>query len=185
MTMKRDSRPVAEQVLSGLKIGTVILAIGAGVLICFYYIPKHRIEAYFWHLRHGHTIDVGQYRVPVPQQWYVERISENDAMLINLTTGDSILALTNGLPKPTLSAWSNLTRRSANETMKPTGQRDFRISGESFLCIEQDFRTKTMHLYPIQCRSDGGFEVIFQPYFNVRKEHDGAFYSLLQRIQKL
>jgi hypothetical protein len=69
--------------------------------------------------------------------------------------------------------------------MKTTGQRNFNISGETFLCIEQevDLGPKLGHIYPIQCLSDGGLEVNFQSYLGVGRVHDAAFYSLLQRVQ--
>jgi hypothetical protein len=184
--MKRDPRPVSQQVLSGLKIGAVLIGIGAVVLISFSYIPVRRIEAYIWHLRHGNTIDVGQYRLPAPKQWFVERISD-EVLLADLNSGDSIFAWQHGLLKVrTLSEWSDLVERKlASETMKTTGQREFHIAGETFLCIEQDFEfdPKSGHLYPIQCLSDGGLEVNFLSR-GFGREHYAAFYSLLQRIQR-
>jgi hypothetical protein len=165
-----------------------------------------RIKAYIWHLRHGNTMDVGQYRVPVPKQWYVERTSverTSDAvMLIDLNTGDGIFVYTSGLPKGrTLSSWADLVSRASatSATTKTTRQRNFNITGETFLCIEQEvappgdqlFHPQTDpgpmlgHLYPIQCLSDGGLEVSFQSYPGVGRMHDAAFYSLLQRVQKL
>lgn len=209
--MKRDPRPVSQQVVSGLKIGALLLAVGVGVVVCFSYIPAwtksaaaHRIEvrikAYIWHLRHGNTIDVGQYRVPVPKQWYVEHLSDT-VMLIDLNTGDGIFVDPRGLPKGrSLSSWADLVGRASatSATMQTTRQRNFNISGETFLCIEQEVAPpgqlshpqtdpgpKLGHLYPIQCLSDGGLEVDFQSYFGVGRMHDAAFYSLLQRVQKL
>jgi hypothetical protein len=192
--MKRDSRPVSQQVLSGLKIGAVVVAIGAGVgagvLIGPSYIPVHRIRTYIWHLRHGNTIDVGQYRLPAPTQWFVERNSQTDVLMFDLNTGDSISAQKSDLLKGrTLSEWSEWVSRAlaTSQTMKKTGQRDYHINGETFRCIEQDFDTnlKVGHLYSIHCLSDGGLEVDFQAGLGVGREHDAAFYSLLQRIQRL
>ena len=210
--MKRDPRPVSQQVVSGLKIGALLLVVGVGVVVCFSYIrawtesaAAHRIEvrikATIWHLRHGNTIDVGQYRVPVPRQCYVEHLSDA-VMLIDLNTGDGIFVYTSGLPKGrTLSSWADLVSRASatSATTKTTRQRNFNITGETFLCIEQEvappgdqlFHPQTDpgpmlgHLYPIQCLSDGGLEVSFQSYPGVGRMHDAAFYSLLQRVQKL
>ena len=186
MAFIRDPRPVWQQVFSGLKIAAVLIAVGASALLLWPYIPVHRIEAYVWHLRHGNSIDIGQYRVPVPKQWYVwpmERNSlETGVIMTDLNSGDVISVDTNGL---TLSAWSDLMKRSlASKTLKATGQRSFSIRGEKFLCIEQDWDEKFVHYYPIQCQSDGGLEVHFQSYPGVGRKHDAAFYSLLQRIQR-
>jgi hypothetical protein len=186
--MKRDSRPVSQQVLSGFKIGAVILAIGAVVLICYALIPAHRIEAFVWHLRYGNTVDFGQYRLPAPKYWYVQR-NTDVVLMVDLNDGDTMWVWTNELQKVhPLSAWSNFVNRASTTSEKRTiGQRDFQISGEMFRCIEQDFDLGPQlgHIYPIQCLSDGGLEVHFQSDPGVPREHYATFYSLLQKTQKL
>jgi hypothetical protein len=200
MAMKRDPRPVSQQVVSGLKIGALLL-VGIGVVVCLSYIPVHRIEAsipvrrieaHIWHLRHGNTIDVGQYRVPVPMEWYVEPRISDGVMLIDLNTGDSTFVQTSGLPKGrTLSSWADFVSRASaiSATMKTTRQRNFNINGETFLCIEQEVdigpRLGHIYIYPIQCLSDGGLEVRFQSHLAVGRMRYATFYSLLQRVQKL
>jgi hypothetical protein len=142
-----------------LKIGALLLAVGVGIVVCFSYIrawtesaAAHRVETYIWHLRHGDTINFGKYRVPAPKQWYVKHISDA-VTLIDLNTGDSIFVQTRGLPKGrSLSWWADLVGRASatSATMKTTGQRNFNISGETFLCIEQevDPGPKLGHIYP-------------------------------------
>ncbi|MFL6440021.1 MAG: hypothetical protein ACJ71Q_20790 [Terriglobales bacterium] len=152
--MKRDSRAVSQQVLSGLKIGAVLIAIGAGMLICLSYIPVHRIEAYIWHFRNGNIVGVAQYRLPAPKQWFVERNSDGGVIMVDLNTGDTIWAQKSGLLKGrALSLWSESVNRASAEsqTLKTTRQRDFHINGETFRCIEQDFHVdpKLGHLHPI------------------------------------
>lgn len=84
-----------------------------------------------------------------------------------------------------LSGWAELeTRLNAGRDLKTTGRRDFRINGESFLCLEQDFDMKRFHIYPIHCGSSGTLEVIFEPNLMAGKTHHEMFYTLLQRVQK-
>lgn len=185
--MKRDPRPIWQQVLSGLRIAAVLIGCGAAAIILASYIPRYRIEAWFWHVRHGSSIGVARYRIPVPQHWYVSRDSGNDVLLVDLDSGDMIWAWRDEYSQRLkLSAWSNLTLHPpASVKTQSTGQREFHINGEAFLCIEQDTDIEIAHLYPIQCRSDRGLTVDFQPYIRVGREHNAGFYALLQQIQKL
>jgi len=194
MAFIRDPRPVRQQILSGLKISAVLIAVGATVLLLGPYIPVRRIEAYIWHLRHGNSIGIGQYRVPVPKYWYVWPMEgnppTNGVLMTDLNTGDGISAQQSDLLKGrTLSEWSEWVSRAfaTSQTTKKTGQRDYRINGETFRCLEEDFDNgpKLGHLYSIECLSEGGLEVQFMTGLGVGRGHDAAFYSLLQRIQKL
>lgn len=184
--MKRDPRPIWRQVLSGFKIAALIVGCGAAVYILVSFIPIYRIEAWFWHLRHD-SVDVGQYRVPVPKHWYVLNNSPDLVLLVDLDSGDTIsMDRDIFLRTLSLSAWSNFTLHPPSGIKtRSTGQRTFRISGEKFLCIEQDDDVEVVHLYPIQCHSEGGLDVRFQPAIKVARSHNATFYELLQRIQKL
>jgi len=184
--MKRDPRSAWQQVLSGLKIAAAIVGVSAAALILASYIPTYRIEAWFWHLRHN-SIDVGHYRIPVPKRWYVLNNSADLVLLTDLDSGDGISVVRNVFSsRLSLSAWSNLTLHPPSSVKtQSTAQREFRISGETFLCIEQDMDMGIAHLYPIECRSEGGIEVNFQPFINAGRKHDATFYALLQNFQKL
>jgi len=156
-------------------------------LVALHFIPVHRIEAVYWHVRHGTSIEVGSYRFPVPKQWYVSYYSANDVMLVDLNTGDGITVRTSSGPnRLTLSAWEALTRHPMRDgSMKLLGRRELQVGGETILCIEKNFDTKAIRLYPIECRSENALEVSFLPYLFSTKDHDQMFYSLLQQVQKL
>jgi hypothetical protein len=156
-------------------------------LVFLQFIPVHRIEAIYWHARHGTSIEVGSYRFPVPKQWYVDQYSPNDVMLIDLNTGDGITVRTSSGPsRLTLPAWETLNSRpTRNGSAKILGRRELQVGGETILCIEKNLDTKATRLYPIECRSENALEVSFLPYLFSTKDHDQMFYSLLQQVQKL
>lgn len=135
-------------------------------------------------MRHGTSIVVGKYRFPVPKGWYVVHQSADDLMLVDLNTGDAVSVQTSSRPKATLAAWSALmTRPTPHGSLKTLGQKELQAGGEALLCMEQDFDTKPTHLYPIECRSDGGLEVTFTPYLSSGNGHSQMFYSLLQQVR--
>lgn len=156
-----DTRPVSKQVLSGLKISAGLIVVTALSLVVLRFIPVHRVEAYYWHLRHGTSLAIGSYRFPVPKQWYVDYISANDVMLLNLNTGDGIMVRTSSGPQRfTLSAWEALVSRPVSDgSTKVLGRKELQISGETIVCIEKNLDTKSLRLYPIECRSESALEV--------------------------
>ena len=178
--MKKDARPISRQVLSGLKISAVIVALGAGLLYCSSFIPI-RIEAFVWHLRHGISVEVGSYRFPAPKEWYVEKSSPDDALLIDLRSGDSIdVREIHRSKRLTLAAWSEWVSHP-REDLKVTGRRELRIGNETILCLEEDFDLKKFHVYPISCRSEGALEVSFMPFLTSGNNRKETFYSMLQQ----
>ena len=186
MPLKPDTRPVSKQVLSGLRISGVLIGVAAISLVFLRFIPVHPIEASY-HLRHGTSIEVGSYRFPVPKQWYVAGHSANDVVLADLNSGDVVNVRTNSRPSAsTLLAWGALISRPPRDgKTKTLGRRELQVGGETILCIERNFDTKAVRLYPIECRSENGLEVSFLPYVFSANDHDQAFYSLLQQVQKL
>ena len=185
--MQKDTRSVSQQVLSGLKISAVLVAVVVLSLVLLNFIPVRRIETYYWHLRHGNSVEVGTYRFPVPKQWYVYSFSANDVMLVDSSTGDGIFVRMSSVPsRSTLGAWDALISRPRPDgSTKILGRKKLQINGEMVLCVEKNLDTKSVRLYPIECRSEGALEVNFQPYLFSAKDHDQMFYSLLQQLQKL
>jgi len=156
-------------------------------LVFLRFIPVHRIEAFYWHVRHGTSVEVGSYRFPVPKQWYVNHHSANDVMLVDLNTGDGITVRTSSGPgRSTLRTWEALTDRPIRDgSTTILGRRELQVNGETFLCIEKNLDTKAVRLYPIECRSENALEVSFLPSPFSAKEHDQTFYSLLEQVQKI
>jgi len=182
MILKKDTRPISLQVVSGLKISAAIVAFVAGLLLCLSFVPVRRIEAFVWHLRHGTSVEVGGYRFPAPKQWYVESFSPDDVLLVDLKSGDSIgVRLNDRSKRMTLAVWARLVGQTRGDNIKVTGRKELHIGNEVFVCFEKDFDLKKLHLYPIECRSEGALEVSFTPFFPPANNRNEAFYSLLQQ----
>jgi hypothetical protein len=179
--MKRDARSISQQVVSGFKISAAIIALGAGFLYCLSLVPVHRIEAFVWHLQHGTSIDVGSYRFPVPKKWYVRRFAPDDIFLVDLQNGDGVgVRLNERSIKMNLAVWARLEEQPIGGS-KVTGRKELHLGNEEFLCFEKDLGLNKFNLYPIECRSEGGLEVSFIPYFASGANHNAVFYSLLQQ----
>ena len=164
----------------------MILAMAVGLLLSSKLIPIHRVQAYYWHVVHGTSIEFAGYRLPVPREWFVERQSPTDLMLIDLKTGDSISVTPVPWVKQPLTSWVQAISRPTRDGMtKILGQREIEISNEAVVCLEQDVNLKQMHLYPIQCRSARGLEIRFTPQPVSGRKNVQKFYSLMQQIRKL
>lgn len=50
------------------------------------YVYRYRIAAWRWHSQHGDVLQLGDYRLPVPQDWYVENVSPARQVLIRVDT---------------------------------------------------------------------------------------------------
>ena len=155
-------------------------------MVSLQFIPIHRIEAFYWHVRHGTSVNIGSFRFPVPKQWYVAQYSPNDVVLIDLDTGDSVMVRTSSGPSRfTLPAWEALISRPMRDGgTKILGRRELQVGGETILCVEKNLDTEAVRLYPIECRAENGLEVSFEPYLFSAKDHDQMFYSLLQQAHR-
>jgi len=185
--IQKDTRSVSQQVLSGLKISVVLVIVVIVSVVFLKFIPTRHIETYYWHVRHGNSVEVGHYRFPVPKQWYVDSFSANDVLLVDLNTGDGIAVRMSSVPgRSTLGDRDALISRPMRDgSTKILGRKELQVNGETFLCVEKTLDIKSVRLYPIECRSEGALEVTFQPYVCSAKDHDHMFYSLLQQLQKL
>ena len=85
-----------------------------------------------------------------------------------------------------LPAWKELKSRELARTGrgKITDERVFQLNGETMACVEQDYDLKVTELHSIDCRSEGNLAVTFVPYYRTGKQHNPAFYAMLQHIQK-
>jgi hypothetical protein len=121
-------RPVSQQALSGLKMSAVLIALVIISLVLLSFIPVRRIEAFYWHWRHGTFVEIGTYRFPVPKQWYVDHVSADDFLIADLNTGDAISVRMNTRNRATLSAWEALTIHPMPDgNMKILGRKELQV----------------------------------------------------------
>jgi hypothetical protein len=138
--MQPDTRPVSQQVLSGLKISAILVAL---VIVCLVFpASSFRCTAsrrYYWHVRYGNSVEVGRYRFPVPKQWYVVSNSTNDVLLVDLNTGDGIAVRpSSASDRFTLASWEALMSRSmADGSTKILGRKELQVGGERILALRR------------------------------------------------
>jgi hypothetical protein len=82
--MARDPRPVTEQVKSGFKIAGILVVVCAALLVLVSYLPIYRIEAWVWHWKHGNSVQVGEFTIPVPNEWGVQFLESTPTQYIQL-----------------------------------------------------------------------------------------------------
>ena len=70
------------------RIQLVILLIVCVAIIVPLWRERIRIAVWYWHLRHS-TITVNGYVVPVPKNWYADKESDNNYLLMRLDTSDT------------------------------------------------------------------------------------------------
>ena len=180
-----------------LKAVVVLCLLAATAYSAYRY--RFRLDAFAWHVLHGSSTTVGGYRVEVPQDWFVEQDSPNDAQLWNARTGESVWV--HSSPKPahfSLQLWSELIRSRQNRPEnRIIAERTLRVAGEPFLCFERDYvpklpsaasakaLTHTIHLPGVECESAGPLQVMFFGGMWTAQRHDYRdFYSLIASIQK-
>ena len=182
------------QTLAFIFLLTAVAAIGYGA-----YRYQFRIRAVAWHVLHGDSVAMAEYRIFVPSHWFAEGSSPDDMHLWNTKTGESIWL--HSFPKPpnfTLAFLSDLEQRRLNDPRNPvTEKRELRVADEPFVCFEKDFAAalppapsahvtqQTVHMPSVWCRSGGPLDVTFFGGMRVVPRHDYAeFYSILSSIQK-
>jgi hypothetical protein len=183
MTMKRSAR---------------VLLIGIAAVILGYpiYARRFQIEAKVWHWRHGHSTNVGEYEVPVPDHWLVE--GSEDPTILNLVdtrvrkTGDplsNVSILTISLapsPPRDIDAWASLTRQSIEHRgVASVEEKTFRTGDETVVCLGGQELREILHApsvtaVSLECSSTGRLELGFSgPRVGLQE-----FYSIASGIHK-
>ena len=155
------------------------------------------IKAWGWHLRHGTTIMVNGYVVPVPKNWYVEDQGNGDQLLVRLDTDDrtpykrlkahtSILLLREKPVKGDLDSWMSLERNSLKQRgVESISDRTFNTNGEALTCLGGDQPGGQKGLYDLdpiswRCKSPGGLEIMV----NVTEPDLNQAWNILSHIRK-
>ena len=132
----------------------VLLVILAIVAVTAWPVRRHhvRIEAWWWHLRHGEVVRVADYVVPAPKNWYVTSMGEDHELMFRIDNDDRSLSPTRGAkPRfPTeisvsaslaaftarrLDLWSSFEGSQLRKRGVEPVIRTFSIDGEPFSCL--------------------------------------------------
>jgi len=184
------------------KTRVTLICLLAAIAIADYALHHYqsRAKAVAWHVLHGDSFSLTEYRIALPSQWFAERLASNDAYLLNTRTGESIWL--QALPKPsmfTLTAWSDFVQNQMDDARNPIiGKMELSVAGEPFVCFERDFEVNqpasvasanptqgTSHLPSVECNSAGRLDVMFFAGTHAGPRRDySEFYSLMASIEK-
>lgn len=162
------------------------------------YVYRSSVRALTWHLLHGDSVVVADYRVAVPPHWFAQQDSSNDVGLLNAKTGESLWF--HSAPKPhgfTLSFWNDVQRKIAKPELAIIGSKEFNVAGQSFLCPEMDYAVNlppgkagnasmaVIRLPGVGCKSAGRLDAMFFGGMRVAPRQDyGEFYSIMASLNK-
>ena len=159
----------------------------------FAYSRRFQIAATVWHWKHDGSVQVGNYVVPVPPTWLVER-GDASVSLTNTSrqrqvepgfyTNAGILLML--VPRPgDLDFWkSTEMERLKQQHIEPIEQKVFRSGSDVFVCLGgNELRTlgiATSKVISMSCKSSGRLEIIFTgPQSDLE-----AFYTIVSQIRR-
>lgn len=170
----------------------VLLCLGTTLALTSYaaYRYRFRIHAIIWHARHGDSILLGAYRIPVPSPWFVKEASSNEAQIWNAETGE--IMLVRARPWPTvidLDLWTGIENKMQDPQFVILARRKLQVGGESVVCLEKDLGTSvqsiTIHLPGVNCISAGQLEIQLFGGTHAAPRYDySEFYGLVSSIRK-
>jgi len=187
--MIQDSRPVFAQAKSGFKIAGILVVVFVALLLLLSFLPVYRIQAWAWHWRHGNSIQVGDFRVPVPNEWLVQHVETGMTQEVRLanTKGPkpfwAVITITEDQrPKNGVAAdWTSSRRRMMENTgIHVTDTRDVVIDGVPGSCLEGETAMAGIPVRNISCHLGASFSL---EYIGGSLKAP-SFYSILNGISK-
>jgi hypothetical protein len=177
------------------RIPAVLIGALLATLLYLAYSKHLDISVAWWHWRHGNSISVGKYEVPVPKHWLVDveasgltfltdtrgphhgRVSE-----INVITVDSLPMATNEL-----DSWKSYKEEwLRNNGVPRPEERSLRFGDERVACLGGHEFHEVMKLpdatdlVSVDCLSSGNLHLMF-----VGSQQDlEVFYSIIPLIRK-
>ncbi|MFZ0320178.1 MAG: hypothetical protein WAL56_13730 [Candidatus Sulfotelmatobacter sp.] len=158
-----------------VKLGGLLVAIVVGISAL--YVFRVPLRTWIWHFRHGTSLTIGDYIVPVPANWGVEGFGDSDQALVRLDTDDQtarkklkahagITLHLSQIKDHDLSLAASLDRDSLKKKgVEPILQRDLKIDGGAIFCVGgEDLGSSGVYdIEPLSwiCRSPGGLEIMW------------------------
>lgn len=187
--MIRDTRTISEQIRSGFKIAGILVVVSAASFVLVSFLPTHRIEAWWWHWKHGNSVQVGEFRVPISNEWDVWSFDTGmtrEVQLVNTEGGRPLWATITiteergrrqDIP---LADLISLRRRSTeNLGIHVTDTRQLAITGVMGFCLDGETMAGTP-VRNISCRLGTKFSL---EYIGSSLKAP-SFYSILAGISK-
>lgn len=157
--------------------------------VCVFEAYRYRvlIQTRLWHLRHGETLVVDHFVVPVPRNWYVKDTGDDSRLLIRLDTEDrsgdpsrdqkgrfhafvSIDFSKTLFTMEKLERWTTIQTSMVKKEGSEPDVRTFNLDGETISCVGgqrfSQFAAKTPQFFESDpnsggCMSSGQLQVQF------------------------
>jgi hypothetical protein len=159
--MTRDPRPVLVQVKSGFKIAGILVVVSAALLVLASYLPTYRIRAWVLHWKHGNSVQVGEFTIPVPNEWVVESFEvaggNQEFQLVYTKSNRTLWAMITIVNEPwrrniALADFTNSRRRMMENTgIHVIETRQLAIAGTSGSCLDGETAMTGIPVRNISC----------------------------------
>lgn len=188
--MIQDTRSVGDQVRSGLKIAVILVAVCAAFWVTLTFVPVPRIEAWMWHWKYGNSVQVGEFSVPVPNEWGVRRFESgmtDEVQLVNTEGGKPFWATVTitqewRQPNTVLADLANSRRRMMESRgTHVSDPRNLVVDGVSGFCIDGYSPMAGIPVRNISCYLGTSFSMEYIGSYLKAP----AFYSILANISKV
>ncbi len=153
------------------------------------YLYRPQITAILWHWRHGNSIRVAPYQIPVPRGWFaipipygVELTSAHSSIFRGSETAN-VLIWTNPTGKVDLEFWKSFTAHSLESRGFTTEEQTLSAGGELVVCVSGtrllDARKKIV--VELGCTSEHELSLMFLGPQSKTQE----FYGITSQIRRL
>jgi hypothetical protein len=181
---------------------TVLFVIAVGYAA---YAKRYQLAAKLWHWRHGYSVTMGNYEVPVPGHWLITNQADGDFTLMNTaptlpkdakfhtTTVITIFPLRiRAIGNDGLNSWLSLKRQwLEREGVKSLEERKLNLSDAAIVCIggselkdailRDKLRAFDTDIISLECRSTDDLSILF-----VGEPSDlQPFYAFVSQIRRL
>jgi len=154
-----------------------LVAVAVVILAFPIYGRRFQFEAKLWHWRHGYTIDVGSYVVPVPEGWLVQMVDPDGRDLFMLNTylkqeprvprsADVVDVMF--WPQPlNLNSWETMERQLLERDGLQVERLALSTADEKFICLGGNQIAKILHvqaatILSFHCQSGGPLSFMYQ-----------------------
>lgn len=184
------------KVLSRIVVRRVVIALIIVLLAYIGYSKRLQISARIWHWKYGYSAQVGNYNVPVPDNWLVLSQGQSDLTLTYVSRKQSLPSAFPVAPMITISslpvAVANLdfwkSRQQGlleTDKVRQVEQRTLMVGDEKVICIggsvaRDVFQVPQSDLISLECRSSGTLDVMFSG----SQSEVQRFYDILGEIHR-
>jgi hypothetical protein len=178
------------------RLRTLLAAVVLCIAACWIgYRWRFAISAKLWHWRHGNSVQITGYIIPVPQDWRVV-LDKHNSLVVSHIRGAATVSFDKSSPayltsSEKLENWESLTKESFQRTGVEPSARSLRIGGDPAVCVTGDVRFSASRSIPsltssndVIIRADCAAIGSFTAMFTGKRSMLPAFYHLVDGIVK-